>query len=64
MWFVNSGSGGDLKEAHGSRDVPISSDDVRTEGIGEENNVSRVGRSDDGFDDAQTSRSTTLVRRV
>ena len=28
MWFVNSGSGGDLREAHGSRDVPISADEV------------------------------------
>ena len=28
VWFVNSGSGGDLSEAHRSRDVPISPDEV------------------------------------
>ena len=28
VWFVNSGSGGDLIDAHGSRDVPISPDAV------------------------------------
>ena len=28
VWFVNSGSGGDLREAHGSRDVSISPDEV------------------------------------
>ena len=28
LWFVNSGSGGDLREAHRSRDVPISPDEV------------------------------------
>ena len=28
LWFVNSGQGGDLREAHESRDVPISPDEV------------------------------------
>ena len=29
-WFVNSGSGGDLTEAQGSRDVAISADEVES----------------------------------
>ena len=28
LWFVNRGSRGDLRETHGSRDVPISLDEV------------------------------------
>ena len=28
LWFVNSGSGGDLREAHRSRDVPMIPDEV------------------------------------
>ena len=31
MWFVNRGSGGDPREAYGSRDVPISSDEARSQ---------------------------------
>ena len=38
MRFVkNRGSGGDLREAHESRDVPISPDEMEPERIGEEN---------------------------
>ena len=57
LWFVNRGSGGDLRETHGSRDVPISPDGVGSrKGYSRRGNeVSDVARSDDRSHDALTS---------
>ena len=63
MWFVNRSSGGDLREVHRSRDVPISPDEVRSQkGSETKNEVSKVGRPEGRFDDALTYRSTRAYR--
>ena len=46
MWFLNSGSGGDLREAQGSRDVMISLDEVgsrKRSKVGKENEKNKRG---------------------
>ena len=57
LLFVNIGSGGDLREAHGSRDVPIFPDEGEPERNGEKNEMSKVRRSDNRLHDGRTSRS-------
>ena len=59
LWFVNSGSGGGGRpkggrQAHGSRDVPISPDEVgsRKGSIGKENEVSKGGKAEGRSHDA------------
>ena len=47
LWFVNRGSRDDLREAHGSRDVLISPDEVGSRKGRKGNEVSQVGWSED-----------------
>ena len=57
MWFVSRGPGGDPREAYGSGEVAdLPRRGGEPERIREENEVSKVGRSDDRFrDNALTS---------
>ena len=53
LWFVNSGSGGDLRKHTERSDLPRRGGEP--ERIGEENEVSIVGRSDDRLHEALTT---------
>ena len=65
MWFVNRSLGGDLREAHGSKDVSISPDEMGSQkGSEKKNEVSKVGRLEGRFHDALASRSTRPYRLI